>query len=140
VNQLSAKQRELVSSLTGRLGEIPGVKAIVLGGSYARGRAQPDSDIDIGLLYSEAAPFSIQAIRDLAEAMNETPGPVVTDFYGWGAWVNGQRVDLIYRNLEQVERVFGEAEAGRYELEYAARADAYGTAARSTKSSRLCSR
>src|SRR5262249_3581720 len=31
----------------------------------------------------------------------------------------GQRVDLIYRSLEHLERVIAEAEAGRYELHYA---------------------
>jgi hypothetical protein len=126
VKQLSPEQRELVSSLAKRLGAIRGIKAVVLGGSHARGRAQPGSDIDIGLLYSEAAPFSIQSVREAAEAVNDTPGPVVTDFYGWGPWVNGgawltiggQRVDFVYRNLEQVERVIAEAEAGRYEVHY----------------------
>ena len=98
----------------------------MLGGSYARGRAQPGSDVDLGLFYSEPAPFSIQSIRELAEVVNDAPGPVVTDFYGWGPWVNGgawltiggQRVDFLYRNLEQVERVITDAEAGRYELHY----------------------
>jgi predicted nucleotidyltransferase len=126
VNQLSAEQRELVSSLARRLGEVPGIQTVVLGGSHARGRARPESDIDLGLLYSEAAPFSIQSVRKLAEAVNDTPGPVVTDFYGWGPWVNGgawltiggQRVDFLYRNLEQVERVIADAEAGRYEIHY----------------------
>jgi predicted nucleotidyltransferase len=126
MEQLSPEQRELVSSLAQRLGGIRGVRAVVLGGSYARGRAQPGSDIDLGLLYSEAAPFSIQTIRELAEAVNDTPGPVVTDFYGWGPWVNGgawltiggQRVDFLYRSLEHLERVVADAEAGRYELHY----------------------
>lgn len=127
MTQLSPEQRELVSSLTGRLGSIRGVRAVVLGGSYARGRARPGSDIDLGLLYSEAAPFSIHSVRELAEAVNDTAGPPVTDFYEWGPWVNGgawltvggRRVDLIYRSVEHVERVIAEAEAGRYELDYA---------------------
>ena len=126
MKQLSSKQRELVTSLTTRLGSIDGVKAVVLAGSHARGYAQPESDIDLGLLYSEAAPFSIQSIRELAENVNDTAGPVVTDFYGWGPWVNGgawltidgQRLDFIYRSLEHLERVIAEAEAGRYELHY----------------------
>ena len=88
MKQLSPKQRELVSSLANRLSAIPGLKAVVLGGSYARGRAQPGSDIDLGLLYSEAAPFSIQSVRKLAEDINDTRGPVISDFYGWGSWVN----------------------------------------------------
>jgi Nucleotidyltransferase domain len=127
VNQLSPKQRELVSSLAQQLGGIRGIAAVVLGGSHARGRAQPASDIDLYVFYSEAAPFSIQSIRELAGAVNDTPQPVVTDFYGWGPWVNGgawltiggQRVDFVYRNLEHLERVIAEAEAGRYELDYA---------------------
>src|SRR5262245_13982300 len=100
--------------------------AVVLGGSHARGRSQPGSDIDLGLIYSEAVPFSIESVRELAGAVNDTPGPVVTDFYGWGPWVNGgawltiggQRVDLLYRSLEHVERVIADAEAGRYEVHY----------------------
>ena len=127
MKQLSPQQRELVSSLAKRLGAIPRIKAVVLGGSHARGRAQPGSDIDLYILYSEAAPFPIQSIRELAEVVNDTPGPVVTNFYGWGPWVNGgawltiggQRVDFVYRSLEHLERVIAEAEAGRYKLHYA---------------------
>lgn len=127
MKQLSPEQCELVATLSQRLGAIRGIKAVVLGGSYARGRAQPGSDIDLGILYSEAAPFSIQSIGELAESVNDTAAPVVAGFYEWGPWVNGgawltiggQRVDFIYRNLEHVERVIAEAEAGRYELHYA---------------------
>lgn len=127
MKQLSPQQRELVSSLAKQLRTILGVKAIVLGGSHARGRAQPESDLDLYLFYSEADPFSIQSIRELAEVVNDTPGPVVTDFYEWGPWVNGgawltiggQRVDFLYRSLEHLQRVIAEAEAGRYELHYA---------------------
>ena len=87
VNRLSPQQRELLSSLAERLGGLPGIKAVVLGGSHARGCAQPGSDIDLYILYSEAAPFSIQSIRELAEVVNDTPQPVVTHFYGWGSTV-----------------------------------------------------
>ena len=126
MKQLSPQQNELVSSLAKRLSAISGITAVVLGGSYARGRAQPGSDIDLGIFYSEALPFSVQSVRDLAEEVNDTPGPVVTDLYGWGPWVNGgawltiggQRVDFLYRNLEQVERVITDAEMGRYEVHY----------------------
>ena len=126
MKQLSPKQLELLASLASRLAAIPGIGAVVLGGSHARGRAQQGSDIDLGLLYSEATPFSIESIREFAEDVNDTAGPVVTDFYGWGPWVNGgawltiggQRVDVIYRCREHVERVIAEAEAGRYELDY----------------------
>jgi predicted nucleotidyltransferase len=121
------QQHELVSMVATRLGAIRGVKAVVLGGSHARGRAQPGSDIDLGLLYSETDPFSVDCVRELAESLNDTPAPVVTGFYEWGPWVNGgawltireQRMDFLYRCLEHVERVIAEAEAGRYQLDYA---------------------
>lgn len=126
MKQLSPVQRELVSSLAKQLGAIRGIRAVVLGGSHARGRAQPGSDIDLAIFYSEAAPFSTQSIRELAEVVNDTARPVVSNFYEWGPWVNGgawltiggQRVDLLYRSLEHLERVIAEAEAGRYELHY----------------------
>src|SRR5262245_22408465 len=126
LKQLSSNQRELVLSLVERLGQIRGMKAVVLAGSYARGRAQPDSDIDLGLFYSDAAPFSVESLRELAGSVNDTKGPVVTNFYEWGPWVNGgawltiggQRVDFIYRSLEHVERVIEDAQAGRYEVHY----------------------
>jgi len=127
LKQLSPEQHELVTALAKRLGAIHGIRAVVLGGSHARGRARPGSDIDLGVLYSEADPFSIQSIRELAEDVNDTAGPVVTGFYEWGPWVNGgawltvvgQRVDFVYRNLEHLERVIADSEAGRYELHYA---------------------
>ena len=124
--ELSPEQRALVDSLAGRLGEIPGVAAVVLGGSYARGFAGPGSDIDLGVFYSEAAPFDVAAVRALAARVNDTPDPVVTGFYVWGPWVNGgawltiggQRVDFLYRSLEHEERVIADANAGRFELHW----------------------
>jgi predicted nucleotidyltransferase len=126
VIQRASQQRELVSSLSTLLAAIEGVRAVVLAGSHARGRARPDSDIDLGVFYSERAPFLIESVRKLADAVNDTATPVVTNFYEWGPWVNGgawltiggQRVDLIYRSLEHLERVIDDAEAGRYELHY----------------------
>ena len=126
LDRLSAPQRELVSLLSTRLASISGVAAVVLGGSHARGRAQQGSDIDLGVLYSDADPFAIQSVRELAAAVNDTPDAVVTGFYEWGPWVNGgawltiggQRVDFIYRSLEHLDRVIADANAGRYELHY----------------------
>lgn len=78
---LSSAQRALIESLGERLGRLPGIRAVVLGGSYARGHAQPGSDIDLGLLYREATPFSLDEVRDLAREVNDTRDPVVAGFY-----------------------------------------------------------
>jgi hypothetical protein len=102
------------------------MQAVVLGGSYARGRARPASDIDLGLLYRTDAAFSIEEVATIARELNDTPEPVVTRFYEWGPWVNGgswltiggQRVDFLYKNLDQLERVIDDARAGRYAHTY----------------------
>jgi hypothetical protein len=110
----------LVARCVEGLRAVGGIEAIALGGSHARGVARPDSDVDLGLYYSEAAPPDLGALRRLAADLNGTPDPVVTELYGWGRWVNGgawltiggQRLDFLYRNLDQVERVIADCEAG----------------------------
>ena len=122
-----AGRREVVDELVHALAAIGGVRAVALGGSRARGRARPGSDVDLGVYYSEAAPFDVERIRKVAEERNDSPRPVVTGFYEWGRWVNGgawltirgQRVDLLYRSLEHLERTLAEARAGRYEIDWA---------------------
>jgi hypothetical protein len=123
---LSPNQTRLVDDLAGTLAELDGVEAVVLGGSFARGRAQPGSDIDIGIYYHDANPFDVEALRALTQPFDPRPGAVVTDFYQWGPWVNGgawlrvegQRVDLLYRSLEHVGRVIEEARAGEHTLHF----------------------
>src|SRR5215470_8240315 len=126
MQQLSPPQRDLIDALVRDLARIDGIAAVVLGGSHARGCAHAGSDIDLGLLYSDAKPFAIEDVRALAAQHNDSADPIVTDFYEWGPWVNGgawlrvggQRVDLLYRSLEHLARVIADAEAGRYELHY----------------------
>lgn len=104
-----------------RLDDVPGVVAVALGGSLARGRALPDSDIDLGIYYHPARPPSIAALRGVAAQLDDSrSGDAVTDFGGWGPWVNGgawlnvegHRLDWIYRDLDLVERVFDACERG----------------------------
>jgi hypothetical protein len=106
-----------------QLSEIPGIEGVVLGGSYARGTARPDSDLDLGLYYSDAAHPDVEAIRATAEKFSiANHPPTVTGFYEWGPWVNGGawihtaagKADLLYRNLEQLQRVIDESQAGIY--------------------------
>lgn len=123
----------LVRDLVARLSAVPGIAAVALGGSYARGTAHPDSDVDLGLYYREAAPFSVDAVREVANAVNDSPDPVVTDFGGWGEWVNGgvwltvrgQRVDFIYRGVECVQHWIHESARGEFTQDYYVH-DAYG--------------
>jgi predicted nucleotidyltransferase len=123
---LSPRQKAIVARIVDRLRDVPGVAAIALGGSHARGRARPDSDIDIGLYYAEAAPLNVAALQLLAAELNDTPDPVVSEIGGWGEWVDGgawltfegQRIDLLYRAFERIEQVLAEALAGRFAINF----------------------
>jgi len=118
--QLPPDKQALLERILAALTPIPGVQALVLGGSYARGTARPDSDLDIGIYYSERAPFAIEQIRQAAAQLSGDPQQEVTGFYGWGEWVNGGgwlhtpagKVDFLYRNLEQVARTIAECQQG----------------------------
>ncbi len=120
------QQWALAKQLAGHLGRIPGVRAVTLGGSLARGRGGPGSDVDIGIYYrAEDAP-DIGAFRVLAREVDDRGSDdTVSDYGGWGSWVDGgawlkvggRSVDWIYRDLDRVERVAERCEAGHPERE-----------------------
>ena len=66
---LSSIQVDLLNAIAFELSKISGVRAVVLGGSYARRTARPDSDLDVGLYYSKNSPPDIEAIRRCAETI-----------------------------------------------------------------------
>ena len=103
--------------LAEQFAEIPGVVAVSLGGSRADGRALPSSDWDLGLYYRGTIdPADVRALGYEGEIF--APGDWGRIVNG-GAWltIDGERVDLLYRDLDQVEKWTREAEAGRYELQ-----------------------
>jgi hypothetical protein len=117
-----------VDQIVGELSRIDGIVAIVLGGSWAAGRARPDSDVDLGLCYRADRPLDVDAVRQVANALNDTPDPVVSDLGIWGQWVNGgswltiggQRVDFIYRDLDFMTATIDDclAATGRAKADY----------------------
>jgi predicted nucleotidyltransferase len=109
-----------VATLVDRVAKVPGVVAMTLGGSRARGAARPDSDWDFGLYYrGSKQSVDVDAIRALGyEGHVVAPG-------AWGRLVNGgawlqvdkDRVDLLYRDLDLVEHWLAETESGRFEVD-----------------------
>ena len=100
-----------------RLGRVPGVVGVVLGGSRGRGEAKPDSDTDLGLYYRGA--IDIDRLREVAREIAGQQAQV-TEHGGWGPWVDGggwlrvdgHPVDLIYRDLDRVEDCWRRVRAG----------------------------
>ncbi|WP_235030652.1 nucleotidyltransferase domain-containing protein [Nonomuraea solani] len=107
--------------IAARLAEVPGVVAVVLGGSRARGTHRPDSDIDLGLYYRGG--LDVDRLRALAREVTGQDTDV-TEPGGWGPWVDGGgwltvdgwRVDWIYRDLDRVRDVWRDCQEGRYEI------------------------
>ena len=120
VPNLPEQKRAVIEQLIEKLSGVAGMAAIVLGGSYASGTQHEKSDIDLGLYYYEARPFSIDEIRAIANEISVDGKATVTDFYGWGAWVNGGawihtpvgKIDFLYRNLDQVQKTIAGAQQG----------------------------
>lgn len=115
--------------IAARLIAVEGVRAVVLGGSWARGAGDPGSDIDLGLYYDPAQPPDLAALRALAASLDDgSSGEAVTQFGEWGPWINGgawltingQRVDWLYRDLALVRRCVEECITGQPRLFYQA--------------------
>jgi len=106
-----------MEAIADQLQAIPGVVAVTLGGSRARGKERPGSDWDFGLYYR--GELNADDLRALPY-----PGTVV-DPGEWGrlmnggAWwtIDGVKVDVLYRDLDVVDHWAAEAEQGRFEVD-----------------------
>lgn len=110
---------EFCAHVADRLAGLPGVQAVSLGGSRASGTHRPGSDWDFAVYYRGG--FDPADLRALG-----WPGEVF-EIGGWGggvfnggAWlqVDGRRVDVHYRDLDDVEHHIAEAERGRFRVEW----------------------
>jgi Nucleotidyltransferase domain len=101
-----------------RLGDLPGVAAVTLGGSRAEGTHRPDSDWDFSIYYRGFS--DPQTLGDIG-----WPG-AVSEIGGWspgvfngGAWleIDGRRADVHYRDLDVVDREITDSREGRFSIE-----------------------
>ena len=109
------------------LAAVPGVVAVVLGGSRATGAAHESSDYDIGLYFSEHAGLDVERLREVVKGLVDEPDAArVTEIGGWGPWIvgggwltiGGKKVDLLYRPIEPVEKVISDCRDGRVSMDY----------------------
>jgi predicted nucleotidyltransferase len=116
---MSASDEEFCAQAAARLAGLPGVLAVSLGGSRAAGTARPDSDWDFAVYYRGVG-FDPESLRSLG-----WPGQIFP-IGGWGggvfnggAWLTAgdRRVDVHYRDLDDVEYRLAEARAGRFGIE-----------------------
>lgn len=113
------QDRQFESWFAAEVATLPGVVAVSLGGSRARGEHRPDSDWDFALYYrGHFDPGTVRARGWDGE---------ISDIGGWGGgimngggWlrIDGRHVDLHYRDLDDVLHWTAEAEAGRYEKQF----------------------
>lgn len=100
-----------------QLAAIPGVVAVTLGGSRAANTAVEGSDWDFGIYYRDKLdPADVVALGWPGRVF--APGEWGRIVNG-GAWltIDGTKVDLIYRDLDEVLRWTVAAEDGRFEIQ-----------------------
>ena len=103
------------------LTRVPGIDAVVLGGSRARGTHHDASDVDLGIYY-HAEDFDLEALTQQTGAFSDAGRMEVAGPGGWGPWVNGggwltvegTPVDWILRDLDRVREQCRRAVAGEY--------------------------
>lgn len=117
----------IIAALVRDLQVVPGVAAIVLGGSRARGTHSAGSDVDLALYYRPDQPLDLARLGQIATAADDAHrADVITGIGGWGPWINGGGwltvralpVDLLYRDLAQVRTVLEECIAGQPRIVY----------------------
>lgn len=116
--------RELSDALMREMAEelltVPGIEAVALGGSRARGTHTASSDYDVGVYYAEADLDTVR-LQALAAKYADEPVPVAAPGE-WGAWVDGGAwlrvagtpVDWILRNVDRVDQQCTRAREGLF--------------------------
>jgi len=117
----------LIQNIVSEIKSVSGVKAIVLGGSRARGTHTPSSDIDLGIYYDPSQPLDLVALGKVATQLDDEHRiDVITGFGGWGPWINGggwlriqsMPVDLLYKDLDKIRTYIDACLNGKVEIFY----------------------
>jgi len=117
----------LAMRIAAHLGSLPGVEAVVIGGSRGRGNQLPTSDIDLGIYYHPDQPLDLPALDRLATSLDDQHRTDLLTAPGeWGPWINGggwlkiegYAVDFLYRDLTRVAQVIEDCRRGVISMHY----------------------
>ena len=117
----------LIQKIVQDVKQVEGVKAIVLGGSRARGTQTSSSDVDLGIYYHPDSPLNLAALSEVATQLDDQHrADVITAIGEWGPWINGggwlkiqsHPVDFLYRDLEKVTGIIADCLHGKVEIFY----------------------
>jgi predicted nucleotidyltransferase len=117
----------IIEGVVDELKIVPGIEAVVLGGSRAREIHTDSSDVDLGIYYHPSTPLDLKKLGQVTSALDDGHRQdLLTGIGGWGPWINGggwltikgQAVDLLYRDLYKVTRIILDAMDGQVEMAY----------------------
>lgn len=116
---MGMRDDEFLTHVGERLAGLPRVQAVTLGGSRAAGTHRPDSDWDLAVYYR--GDFQPDDLRALGwEGQVSEVGGWGGGVFNGGAWlrIDGRKVDVHYRDLDDVEHRLAEAREGRFAVEW----------------------
>ena len=117
----------LIQDVVGKVKDVSGAKAVVLGGSRARGTDHYASDVDLGIYYDSRHSLDLSELANVATKLDdEHRTELITPIGGWGPWINGGgwlrirsvHVDFLYRDLDKVNTVINSCMEGKVEIFY----------------------
>jgi hypothetical protein len=117
----------LLTRITPVLAGVPGVAAVVLGGSRARGTSTATSDYDLGIYFHRERPLDTAALlAAVTPLVDEPAAAAVTAIGEWGPWIVGggwlriakTKVDILYREIEAVNATISDSADGRVSMHY----------------------
>lgn len=126
ITKQTDKVDSILQAAVSALSCVPGVLAVVLGGSRALGIQGPDSDIDIGVYY-DAETLCMGAMNAAAAKVDDDARDrLIAPPGNWGEWVNGggwlsiqgMPVDIILRDADRVRQVIEDCRAGKLTIHY----------------------
>ena len=117
----------LLQNIVSEVKNVSGVKAVVLGGSRARGTDHSASDVDLGIYYDSHHSLDLSELANVAKKLDdEHRTELITPIGGWGPWINGGGwlrirsvpVDFLYRDLDRVNTAINSCLEGKVEIFY----------------------